>query len=203
MQTRDSQSSRPASRIPLVEPGEMTPEQREIYEKSPAGKLNLSRLLAHAKTMTPGFRQMIQAMMTDITVPPLEREIMILAVLHLDRGEYEWAQHLQVADCMGISRQKVEAIARDRFGDAVFSEREKALLAFTRQVVKTIRVDDFVFRAVSAFYDPRQIVESIHVIGTYMLILRVSEVAELQIDAVHGADVWKTAQQVRAVDQER
>lgn len=186
---------RPVSRIALVKPEDLTPQQAEAYHNSPSGKLNLSLLLAHAKTMGPGFSLMLKAMMTDLSLPPLEREILILAVLHLDRGEYEWAQHLQVAKAMGIPDNKIEAIANERFGDPVFTDRERALLAFTRQNVRSVRVDDLVFNAVAAFYEPRQIVEAIFVIGIYMMILRVSEVAELQIDAVHGADYWKSVQE--------
>src|SRR3546814_16092482 len=81
-------------------------------------------------------------MMTGIDVPPLERQICVLAVLHLDRGAYEWAQHMEVSKAMGIAEEKVAAIADDRFGDPVFDDREKALLAFTRQVVTTVRVAD-------------------------------------------------------------
>lgn len=181
------------SRIPLVEPDDLTPEQAEVYRNSPAGKLNLFRLLAHGKTVYPGFNRMTHAIFAELTVPPLEREIVVLAVLHLERGEYEWAQHVQVADDMGIAPEKVAAIAADRFGDAVFDLRERALLAFTRQVVKVVRVDDFVFEAVAAFYDPRQIVETLYTIGSYMMILRISEVAELEIDAVLGASVVRHA----------
>lgn len=183
------------NRIPLVAIEDLTSEQRDRYENAPGGKLNLSRLLGHAVSMQPGFSMAVKAMMSDIEVPPLERQVCVLTVLHLDRGEYEWAQHLQVSKTMGIPDEKVAAIANDRFGDPVFNDREKALLAFTRQVVKTVRVDDFVFNAVASFYSPRQIVELIHVIGLYMLFARVSEVAELEIDAVLGGDFWKQANQ--------
>jgi len=180
------------SRIPLVEVADLTPAQAEAH-KGPSGKLNLFRLLAHAKTLQPGIGQAVQAMMTDVTIEPMDRELCILAVLHLDRGRYEWAQHLQVADAMGLPKAKVEAIADDRFGDPVFEPREKALLTFTRQVVKTVRVDDFVFQAMASFYGPRQIVELVHIIGIYMMFVRVSEVAELEIDNVLGGAVWKAA----------
>lgn len=183
------------NRIPLVAVEDLNAEQRDAYDNRPGGKLNLSRLLGHAVTMQPGISTAVQGMMSGIEVPPLERQICVLAVLHLDRGAYEWAQHMQVSKMMGIPDAKVEAIADDRFGDPVFDDREKALLAFTRQVVKTVRVDDFVFNAVAAFYSPRQIVELIHVIGLYMLFVRVSEVAELEIDAVMGGDFWKKANQ--------
>jgi alkylhydroperoxidase family enzyme len=194
MNQESSTPARPVSRIALVKPEDLTPPQLDAYNNSPSGKLNLALLLAHAKTMGPGFGLMLKAMVTDLSLPPIEREIVILAVLHLDRGEYEWAQHLQVADAMGIPKAKVEAIANERFGDPVFTDRERALLAFTRQNVRTVRVDDAIFNAVAAFYEPRQIVETIFVIGIYMMILRVSEVAELEIDAVQGADFWKRTQ---------
>ena len=181
------------NRIPLVAVEDLTPEQRDRYDNAPGGKLSMSRLLAHAVSMQTGVGMAVQGMMSGIEIPPLERQICVLAVLHLDRGEYEWAQHLQVSKSMGIPDEKVAAIANDRFGDPMFNDRERALLAFTRQVVKTVRVDDFVFNAVAAFYSPRQIVELIHVIGIYMLFVRVSEVAELEIDAVLGGDFWKKA----------
>jgi alkylhydroperoxidase family enzyme len=181
------------NRIPLMRVEDLTPEEQDRYHNAPGGKLNLGLLLAHARSMRGGMSAVVRAMMNEIEVPPLERQICVLAVLHLDRGAYEWAQHMEVSKMMGIPDAKVEAIADDRFGDPVFGDREKALLAFTRQVVKTVRVDDFVFNAVSAFYSPRQIVELIHVIGIYMLFARVSEVAELEIDAVAGGDFWKKA----------
>lgn len=183
------------TRIPLLPVDELTPEQRDRYDNAPGGKTNLSLLLARAKGIQPGINLAVRGMMTDIEIPPLERQICVLAVLHLDRGAYEWAQHMEVSKAMGIAPEKVAAIADDRFGDAVFNDREKALLAFTRQVVKTVRVDDFVFNAVAAFYSPRQIVELIHVIGLYMLFVRVSEVAELEIDVIVGGDFWKKANQ--------
>ena len=180
-----------SSRIPLLDPKDMTPQQRADYEANAFSRTNLSRLLKQAPTLAPAVTNFNQIMATDIAIPPHEREIMVLAVLHLDRGEYEWAQHRRVADFMGIPKAKVDAIAAEKFGDPVFTDRERALLAFTRQVVKTVRVDDPTFNAVAAFYTPRQIVESILVISNYMMILRVSEVAELPIDGVAGADFWK------------
>jgi alkylhydroperoxidase family enzyme len=181
------------SRIPIMKVEDLTAEEQDRYHNAPGGKLNLTLLLAQARGLRAPMSALVQAMMTDITVPPLERQICVLAVLHLDRGAYEWAQHLEVSRAMGIPEEKVAAIADDRFGDPVFNERERALLAFTRQVVKTVRVDDFVFDAVNAFYSPRQIVELIHVIGIYMLFVRVSEVGELEIDAVAGGEFWKKA----------
>src|SRR3546814_5209116 len=70
------------------------------------------RLLAHAVSIQPGIGLAVQGMMTGIDVPPLERQICVLAVLHLDRGAYEWAQHMEVSKAMGIAEEKVAAIDR-------------------------------------------------------------------------------------------
>ena len=182
---------RGTGRIPLPEPKDMTPKQREEYESNPLARTNISRLFNVAVTMSPALKDLNLAMATSITVPPLEREIVALAVLHLDRGEYELVQHREVAKMMGIPDAKVQAIADERYGDPIFNEREQALLAFTRQVVKTVRVDDRTYEAVAAFYDPRQILETVYVIGNYMMILRLTEVAELPIDGAMGANFWK------------
>lgn len=190
MSTTDN-SARPASRIPLLEPEDMTPEQLAAYNSSPNSKINLSRLLANAPTLAPKFTEFNMTMAREIEIPNLEREIVCLATLHLDRGEYEWAQHMEVAKIMGIPQEKVDAIAAERFNDPVFTDRERALLAFTRQVVKSVRVEDCVFNAVAAFYSPRQMVEILFVIGNYMMVLRISEAAELVVDSVDGANFWK------------
>jgi alkylhydroperoxidase family enzyme len=189
--TADSPIAPRPTRIKLVEPHEMTPEQRARYENDPMARTNLSRLLAIAETLAPRVTEFNVTMATATTLPPVEREIVALGTLHLERGEYEMAQHDVVAERLGIPRAKVDAIAQHRYNDPVFTEREKALLAFTRQVVKTVRVDDVVFNAVAAFYDRRQIVETVFVIGNYMMLARISEMAELPVDGTMGANFWK------------
>src|SRR3546814_16498715 len=112
------------ARIPLVEVDELTPAQRDAYDNKPGGKLNLSRLLAHAVSIQPGIGLAVQGMMTGIDVPPLERQSCVLAVLHLARGAYEWAKHLEVSKALGIAEEKVAAIARSgerRVGKACVS----------------------------------------------------------------------------------
>jgi len=179
------------ARIPLFNPEDLP---SEIYEGWKGTKLNLTLIMAHARTMYPGYRAMTHALFAQLDIPPQERELIVLAVLHLDHGEYQWAQHAAIALDNGIPAAKIDAIARDRFNLDVFSEREKALLAFTRQVVRTVRVDDAIFDAVAAFYSPRQIVELIFTVGHYMLLLRFSEVCELEPEArAGGVDLVRAA----------
>lgn len=181
------------ARIPPVAPEDLPPEMAEIYRTSPAGKLNIFRLHAHAPTVFPGYAAMAQAIFAKLDVPPLERELMVLMVAELEQCEYEWAQHAQIAASMGIPQAQIDAIRACRYDAEVFNEREKALFEFTRQTVKNVRVDDAAFNAVAAFYSHRQIVELLFTIGSYMMLARIMEVAEIELDAVHGAEVVQHA----------
>lgn len=178
-------------RIALRTREEMTPEQQAAFDADPMERINIARLLSRAETLWPQILATNNTMATTITVPPLDRELATLATVHLERGEYQITQHLEVARMMGIPEEKVQAIAEERYTDPVFSDHERALLEFTRQVVKSVRVDDATFNAIAAFYDGRQILEVTFVIGNYMTLARLTEVAELEVDGAVGASFWK------------
>lgn len=181
------------TRIPPVAPEDLPPEIAEVYNTSPAGKLNIFRLHAHAPTVFPGYSAMAQAIFAKLDVPPLERELVVLMIAELEQCEYEWAQHSQIAAKMGVPQTQINAIRAGRYDGEVFNDREKALFDFTRQTVKNVRVDDAAFNAVAAFYSHRQIIELLFTIGSYMMLARIMEVAQIELDAVHGAEVVQHA----------
>lgn len=181
------------TRIPPVAPEDLPPDLAEIYRTSPSGKLNIFRLHAHAPTIFPGYSAMAMAIFAKLDVPPLERELMVLMVAQLEQCEYEWAQHEQIAASMGIPQAKIDAVKAGQYDSPIFSDRDKALFEFTRQTIKNVRVDDAAFNAVAAFYSHRQIIELLFTIGSYMMLARVMEVAQIEVDAVHGAEIVQHA----------
>jgi AhpD family alkylhydroperoxidase len=180
-------------RIPLLDFADMTPEQAEYHRTDPGGKLNIARLLAQAPACMAGFSMLANAIFAKLQIPPQEREIVVLAVAALQNCAYEWAQHDQIARDMEIPEAKIAAIATHRYADRSFTQRERALIEFTRQTVQNVNVDDPAFDAVAAFYDPRQLVELLFTIGAYMMLARLMEVARLEVDAVSGAEVVRQA----------
>lgn len=188
------------TRIPPLAPEHMTPELAEVHRTNPAGKLNVFGLQCHAPTCFPAYAQLAQAVFAKLDVPPLERELVVLVVAVLEECEYEWAQHAQIAASMGIPPAQIDAIRAGDFTSAVFNERETALFEFTRQTVKNVRVDDPAYNAVAAFYSHRQIIELLYTIGSYMMLARIMEVAQIEVDAVHGAEVVKFAEDKHAAE---
>jgi AhpD family alkylhydroperoxidase len=186
------------ARIPPVAPEDLSPEMAEIYRTHPSGRLNIFRLHCHAPTCFPAYSNLAKAIFAELDVPPLERELVVLVVAVLQDCEYEWAQHAQIAAGMGIPQAHIDAIRAGDFTSAIFNARETALFEFTRQTVQNVRVDDPAYDAVAAFYSHRQIIELLYTIGSYMMLARIMEVAEIELDAVHGAEIVKHAEAQQA-----
>lgn len=179
-------------RLPLADPATFTGPIAEAY-KGPSGRTNIFRLLALAPTCMPGFSQLAQAVFAQLEVPEVDRELLVLAVAQMEGGAYEWMQHVQIAQAMGVDEARIAAIRAEDFDNPLFTPGQRALLAFARQSVRNIRVEAAVFDELKRFYSPRQIVESLFTIGQYMFLARLTEAVELELDAPQGAEVVKAA----------
>jgi alkylhydroperoxidase family enzyme len=139
-----------------------------------------ARVMMQAPTAYKAYGPFVEAIFARLEVPPYDRELAVLYTVHLERGEFEWVQHAHIAPTMmGVPQAQVDAIARDDVTNPIFSEKHQALLAFTRQVVENVRVDDDVFEAMAKHYPMREVVETLFTIGSYMLLARISEVARI------------------------
>jgi 4-carboxymuconolactone decarboxylase len=77
------------------------------------------------------------------------------------------------------------------------------VVRFTGQVVIDATPDDATFAAMSARYTPAQITQLLLVIGQYMMVGRVMATAQLEVDAVLGADVLAGIEQSKQAREQR
>jgi len=156
------------------------PPEHYVSPESPGGRTMLSQVMMQAPTASRAYRPFIDAVFAQLEIPPYDRELAVLYTVRLEGGEYQWVQHVHIAPTMmGVPQAQVDAIARDDVANPIFSEKHRALLAFTRQVVKNVRVDDDVFAEMAKHYPMRELVETLFTIGSYMLLARISEVARI------------------------
>ena len=181
------------ARIPLADLDRVPGDTGDKLRRMPV-KLNIFRMMANAQTTVLPMLRLGGAILSDQELPHAPRELLILLVARLEGGEYEWIQHDPIAEKVGVTRAQIEAIERLDLGADVFTPAEKALLAFGRQVVENVRVDDATFAAAHAHYGDRQIVEAILAIGFYMAAARLTEVTQTPLDAPLGVTVFNAAQ---------
>lgn len=140
------------SRIPLVRVEDMTPSQREQYDRFPS---NLSRALLlddeRLARLPPELANALRASALD----PKRREAVILRVARLSGSAYERMQHSQQAKKVGFSERTINAIER---GDALgHSESLSAVLAFAEECVASPKVSDATFDRVAKLLSSRDI----------------------------------------------
>ena len=149
--------------------------------------LNIFRMMANADT---AFRPWIRwggALLRDLQLDPLLRELAILRVARLTpHAEYEWVQHVPIAMYAGADEEQVAALERDDTEAACFTDAQRVVLAFTTEVVRDARASQSTFDALARFLSPREVVELLMVIGQYMLVARVMATTEMELDEPAG-----------------
>ena len=156
---------------------------------SDLGGMNVFRVLAHASTSIVPMMRLGRAILSKQRLSHRLRELLILLAMRLEDGKYEWAQHIEIALGVGITQTEIDAVHDLRLDDATFSVAERAWLAFGRQVVEQVRVDQSTFDAVRAQASEAEIVEAIIAMSFYMTLARITEALEVDNDPVQGMKV--------------
>jgi alkylhydroperoxidase family enzyme len=169
------------ARLPYVDPAAASPAARDALERVPP--LNIFRMLANADTAFRPWLRWGAALLQDLQLDSLLRELAILRVARLTpHAEYEWVQHAGIAKAVGATEAQVAALEAGEIESSEFSADERAVLAFTSEVVHDARASDATFAAVQESLSPREIVELLMVIGNYMMVARVMATTELELD---------------------
>jgi 4-carboxymuconolactone decarboxylase len=121
---------------------------------------------------------------------PVLREIAILRVASLTPGaDYEWTQHVPILLAVGGSEAQVAALEAGEEEADSLGEDGRLIVRFTTQVVRDATPDEATFAHMSARFTRAEITQLLLVIGQYMMVARVMATAQLEVDAVLGADV--------------
>jgi 4-carboxymuconolactone decarboxylase len=97
---------------------------------------------------------------------PRQRELMILRVAWRTRSEYEWVQHVRMAERCGITADEVDSIG-SATGTTSWTPLEADLLAATDQLLDGYGIDDDTWDRLARRLDERQLLEVLFLVGTY------------------------------------
>ena len=90
---------------------------------------------------------------------------------------------------VGGTPEQVAALEHDDVEADALGEDGRLVVRFTTQVVEDAAPDERTFAAMSARFTAAQITQLLLTIGQYMMVARVMATAQLELDAVLGADV--------------
>lgn len=123
----------PESPCPPIEDADW-PEAISDMRDGFAGKLNVYRTMAHHPALLRSWAPLRQHLVKDSALGAVRSEIVILRTGHRLGSHYEWAHHVSRARSLGISDERIRAIAAAPTGE-----------------------DGLIVRAVDALFDMRHI----------------------------------------------
>jgi alkylhydroperoxidase family enzyme len=172
------------ARVSLLDKDQVSSEFQKSFQKmEESGRpvLNLFRVMAHAPQVGYRFLGLGNAILLKGVVPPNLRELAILRVGQLNQATYEWTQHVPIALRVGVRQTQIDALMHWE-NSSEFDEREKAVLKYTDEETKNIRVQDETFAAVRAILSEEGIVELTTTIGYYAMVCRILEALQVELE---------------------
>ena len=156
-------------RLPLRDPDSAPEPIRAVLASTP---LSLLGIIAHAESAFEPWLRYSNTLLRRLELGPLLRELAILQVAHLSGSEYEWTQHVPIAESFGATVAQIEAIQRDVAEPEALDMTGCAVLAFAREVVLEGGAGERALADLTARLGERQTIELLLVIGNYLGLAR-------------------------------
>jgi 4-carboxymuconolactone decarboxylase len=171
------------ARIPLIDEKDH-PELRELIDKIRSGRrgtlLKLYRALLHSPSLAESWFQHNNAVRWRTQISGRLREMIIIRIAMLNRAQYIITQHVpKLAAAEGLSEAECAALG-DWQNATLFSESDRAVLAYADAMTRDVTVPDEVYARVREHFNERQTVELTVLIGTYNMQSRVIQALQLE-----------------------
>ncbi len=158
------------------------PEARPLVERIVAQRgsvLHLYQMLLHSPAVADGWLNYLTSIRQLSTLPGDLRELVIMRVAAINGAPYEADQHAPIALKEGVSQAQLDALdAWETSG--LFSERERAVLAYTDAMTRHVQVPEAVFDAVwEAMGSEKLVVELTATIAAYNMVSRFLEALQV------------------------
>jgi alkylhydroperoxidase family enzyme len=170
-------------RIPPVEKAHWTPEQKAILEPLERQRrlYNVFTTMANHPDLARDWLTFANHVLRQSTLPPRDREILILRIGWLCGAEYEWAQHTRIGKSVGLTDDDLVHIRRGP--DAAGATRHDRLLL---RAVDELHNDSFIgdetWDALAKTYDTKQMMDLVFAVGQYNLVSMALNTFGVQLD---------------------
>ena len=161
------------SRLPPLEPDQLAPDQRRVYDSIASGPRGGVRgpflALIHVPELTDRIQHLGEYLRYDTSFPPRLSEFAILITARHYTCNYEWQAHEPHAQKGGLAQGIIDAIRQRRRPDGMQPD-ELAVYAFTTELLGNGKVSNIAYDRVANAFGTRGAVELGALIGYYIMI---------------------------------
>ena len=174
-------------RIPPLAEGEPRDDVAEILNalppgaEGPIGRYNIFRTLARHPDLFQAWLPFGGYLLVGGTVPPVDRELVILRTAVRCGSSYEWGQHVRIAERLGIERETIDRVPEGSEA-AGWSEHEARLIRAVDELHADARISDATWEGLTGEYDEAQMIELTMLIGQYHMVAFALNSLGVQLD---------------------
>jgi alkylhydroperoxidase family enzyme len=170
-------------RIEPVKKESWTAEQRTLLEPlEKAGRLyNVFSTMANHTALASTWMIFATHVLRRNSLPPRDREILILRIGWLCHSEYEWAQHVRIGKTEGLTDDDIRRIAAGPGGPGV-GDHDRLLLEAADELHTSAFISDATWNALAKSYDTRQMMDLVFTVGQYNLVSMALNSFGVQLD---------------------
>lgn len=142
---------------------------------------NIFKTLAHHPDLLRRWLVFGNHVLFKSTLPPRERELVILRIGWLCEAEYEWAQHVKIGKDAGLTDVEIERIKAGPNARG-WNEPDTLLLRATDELRRDAFISDATWKGLSAHFDTKQLMDVVFAVGQYNLVSMALNTLGVQLD---------------------
>ena len=143
--------------------------------------LNIYRTLANHPKLLKRWSVFGTPVLFKNTLPPRERELLILRTGWLRQSEYEWGQHVLIAGRRGVTEAEIERVKEGPDGDG-WDAADAALLRAADELLEDAFITDETWQALAGRFETEQLIDVIFTVGQYNLVSMALNTLGVQLD---------------------
>ena len=170
-------------RLDPIQPEDWTDEIKKILQPNveKGTVFNIFKTLSHHPDLFRRWLVFGNHVLFKSTLPPRERELIILRIGWLCEAEYEWAQHVLIGKEAGLTAEEVDRIKAGPNARG-WSEADKLLLQATDELRKDAFITDATWSGLSQHFDTKQLMDVVFAVGQYNLVSMALNTLGVQLD---------------------
>jgi 4-carboxymuconolactone decarboxylase len=137
------------------------------------------RLLVQHPKLYRDYFAFAMHLITSNSLPPRERELVILHTASVCGGKYDIAQHRVIGQRAGLSTKDIEAALGE---GQCLSEFERVLLRGVEELVRDHGLSDATYAALGERLGPQQLLDFVFTVGNYSLMCMTSNTFDVQVE---------------------
>jgi len=131
--------------------------------------INITRTLENHPALAEAWLTFARHILGGSTLPPRDRELLILRIGFLCGSEYEWGQHTRIAKTVGVTDEEILRVIEGPDADG-WAPFDSALLRAVDELHSDSEVSDLTWNELATRYDTKQLMDTVFTVGQYNLV---------------------------------